>query len=180
MNCIISTMTCIIQDRCKLISFRTVLLTAQCSLSSDEISASLLTLKGNRIFVFNFITFRYLMSLILSHPWKTWNKHCSSINYYCPAVYETAGHIFFCRTITLWAISRDILRGPRLFWPIKLSRAPEKWLIKFLSPKIKIMSQSFVNGGTLVILCLFATLGPQFYSLIQAIILKMEIFKCLI
>jgi hypothetical protein len=25
--------------------------------------------------------------------------------------------IFFCGTITLWAISRDILRGPRLFWP---------------------------------------------------------------
>ncbi len=31
--------------------------------------------------------------------------------------------IFFCGTITLWAISRDILRGPRLFWPLKLSRA---------------------------------------------------------
>jgi hypothetical protein len=30
---------------------------------------------------------------------------------------------FFCGTITLWAISRDILRGPRLFWPLKLSRA---------------------------------------------------------
>ncbi len=29
--------------------------------------------------------------------------------------------IFFCGTITLWAISRDILRGPRLFWPLKLS-----------------------------------------------------------
>ncbi len=25
---------------------------------------------------------------------------------------------FFCGTITLWAISRDILRGPRLFWPL--------------------------------------------------------------
>jgi hypothetical protein len=32
------------------------------------------------------------------------------------------------------------------------------------------MSQSFLNSGTLVILCLFATMGPQFYSLIQAII----------
>jgi len=28
------------------------------------------------------------------------------------------GHNFFCGTITLWAISRDILRGPRLFWPL--------------------------------------------------------------
>ena len=26
--------------------------------------------------------------------------------------------IFFGGTITLWAISRDILRGPRLFWPL--------------------------------------------------------------
>ncbi len=42
------------------------------------------------------------------------------------------------------------------------------------------MSQIFLNSGTLVILCLFATMGPQFYSLIQAIIRKMQIFKCLI
>ncbi len=42
------------------------------------------------------------------------------------------------------------------------------------------MSQSFLNSGTLVILCLFLTMGPQFYSLIQAIIRKMQIFKCLI
>ncbi len=28
--------------------------------------------------------------------------------------------IFFCGTITLWAISRDILRGPRLFWPDRM------------------------------------------------------------
>ncbi len=27
--------------------------------------------------------------------------------------------IFFFGTITFWAISRDILRGPRLFWPLK-------------------------------------------------------------
>jgi hypothetical protein len=26
------------------------------------------------------------------------------------------------------------------------------------------MSQSFLNSGTLVILCLFATMGPQFFS----------------
>jgi hypothetical protein len=42
------------------------------------------------------------------------------------------------------------------------------------------MSQSFLNSGTLVILCLFATMGPKFYILIQAIIRKMQIFKCLI
>ncbi len=28
---------------------------------------------------------------------------------------------FFFGTITFWAISRDILRGPRLFWPLKMS-----------------------------------------------------------
>jgi hypothetical protein len=33
------------------------------------------------------------------------------------------------------------------------------------SPK-KIMSQSFLNSGTLVILCPFATMGPQFYNFV--------------
>ena len=51
---------------------------------------------------------------------------------------------------------------------------------KVIVPKKKIMSQIFLNSGTLVILCLFATMGPQFYSLIQAILRKMQIFKCLI
>jgi hypothetical protein len=32
---------------------------------------------------------------------------------------------------------------------------------KVIVPKKKIMSQSFLNTGTLVILCLFATMGPQ-------------------
>ena len=31
-------------------------------------------------------------------------------------------NFFFGGTITLWGISRDILRGLRLFWPLKLSR----------------------------------------------------------
>jgi hypothetical protein len=33
------------------------------------------------------------------------------------------------------------------------SKCPEKWLIKLLSHKKKIMSQSILNSGTLVILC---------------------------
>jgi hypothetical protein len=53
-------------------------------------------------------------------------------------------------------------------------------LKKLLSQKNKIMSQIFLNSRTLVILCRFATMGPPFYSLIQAIIRKMQIFKCLI
>jgi hypothetical protein len=35
---------------------------------------------------------------------------------------------------------------------------------KVIVPKRKIMSESFLNSGTLVILCLFATMGPQLYS----------------
>ncbi len=41
------------------------------------------------------------------------------------------------------------------------SICPLKWLKKLLSRKKKIMSRSFLNSGTLVILCLFATMGPQ-------------------
>ena len=51
---------------------------------------------------------------------------------------------------------------------------------KVIVPQKKIMSQIFLNSGTLVILCLFATMGPQLYSLIHATIRKMQIFKCLI
>ncbi len=69
--------------------------------------------------------------------------------------------IFFCGTITLWAISRDILKGPRLFWPLKFrgqkSRSPLKMsremAHKVIVPQKKIRSQSFLNSGTLVILC---------------------------
>ena len=46
--------------------------------------------------------------------------------------------ISYTGTITLWAISRDILRGPRLFWVI----VPQK----------KIMSRSFLNSGTLIVI----------------------------
>jgi hypothetical protein len=36
-------------------------------------------------------------------------------NYKCTADFENAGDYFFFGQITLWAIARDILRGPRLF-----------------------------------------------------------------
>jgi hypothetical protein len=51
---------------------------------------------------------------------------------------------------------------------------------KVIVPKKKIMSQNFLNSGTLVILCLIATMGPPFYSLIQVMIRKMQFLKCLI
>jgi hypothetical protein len=35
---------------------------------------------------------------------------------------------------------------------------------KVIVPQKKIMSQIFLNSDTLVISCLFATMGPQFYS----------------
>ncbi len=75
--------------------------------------------------------------------------------------------IFFCGTITLWAISWDILRGPRLIWrrgqfrgqksrgPLKMSR---EMAHKVIVPQKKIRSQSFLNSGTLVILCIWVLL----------------------
>ncbi len=69
--------------------------------------------------------------------------------------------IFFLRDNNFWAVSRDILRGPRLFWPLKLSRAQRgtirgqksrgplkmsrEMAHKVIVPKKKIMSQSFLN-----------------------------------
>jgi hypothetical protein len=41
--------------------------------------------------------------------------------------------IFFCRQITLWVISRDILRGPRLFWPLNCPKMAHKLI--FLKTK---------------------------------------------
>ena len=49
------------------------------------------------------------------------------------------GHNFFFGTITLWAISRDILRGPRLFWPLncpersnKKNYVPQRYINRYL------------------------------------------------
>ncbi len=82
--------------------------------------------------------------------------------------------------VPLFKKMRDIiffLRDNNFLSPLKMSREMAQ---KVIVPKKKIMSQIFLNSGTLVILCLFATMGPQFHSLIQAIIRKMQIFKCLI
>jgi hypothetical protein len=48
-------------------------------------------------------------------------------------------------------------RGQKSRGHLKMSR---EMAHKVIVPK-KIMSQSFLNSGTLVILCLFATMGPQ-------------------
>ncbi len=86
---------------------------------------------------------------------------------------------FFYGQITLWAILRDILREPRLFWPLNCpersegqfwgqkSRGPlkisRKMAHKVICPKTKIISQIFKICGALVFLCPFATNCPQFY-----------------
>ena len=54
-------------------------------------------------------------------------------------------------------------RGQKSRGPLKMSREMAQ---KVIVPPKKIMSQIFLNSGTLVILCLFATMGPQLYSLI--------------
>ncbi len=53
-------------------------------------------------------------------------------NVFLPLFKKLRDIIFLGGTITLRAISRDILRGPRLFWPLN---CPSKWLIKLLSRK---------------------------------------------
>ena len=40
------------------------------------------------------------------------------------------------------------------------------------------MSQSFLNSGTLVILCLFATMGPQFYHFLVFFHINSDIVIC--
>ncbi len=75
--------------------------------------------------------------------------------------------IFFCGTITLWVISRDILRGPWLFWPPKLrgqkGLGPLKMSLemaqKVIVPQRKIMSRSFLNSGTLIVILHYKIIG---------------------
>ena len=92
----------------------------------------------------------------------TWTSRCVlCITINVPLFKKLRDIIFFCGTITFWAISRDILRGPRLFWPLKFrgqkSRGPLKMsremAHKVIVPQKKIRSQSFLNSGTLVFLC---------------------------
>ena len=56
--------------------------------------------------------------------------------------------IYFFGTITFWAISWDILRGPRLFW---LSNVPWNGSKSDCPAQKKIMSRSFLNSGTLIV-----------------------------
>ncbi len=139
----------------------------------------------------------------------------TKLTIYVPLFKKLRDIIFFLGTITLWTISRDILRGQGFFDPLNCpelsemviikyivramhtwtyvqycvqhwwshnvlynvctvyiqvrvhwvqsshnveapSKCPEKWLIKWLSQK-----KNYVPKRTLVILCLFATMGPQ-------------------
>ena len=61
---------------------------------------------------------------------------------------------------------KGLFEGAKTFLTSKLSRAQcsREMAQKEIIPPKKIMSQIFLNSGTLVILCRFATMGPQFYS----------------
>ncbi len=62
---------------------------------------------------------------VLHTDCQTFRESVANITINVPLFKKLRDIIFFCGTITLWAISRDILRGPRLFWPLKLSRAQQ-------------------------------------------------------
>ncbi len=64
---------------------------------------------------------RVFLSRMYLHSRSKIHKSLITIN--VPLFKKMRDIIFFCGTITFWAVSRDILRGPRLFWPLKLSRA---------------------------------------------------------
>ncbi len=74
-----------------------------------------------------------------------------------PLIKKLRDIIFFCGTITLWAISRDILRGAKTFLRGQKSRGPLKisreMAHKVLVPQKKIRSQSFL---TLIKMALWA------------------------
>ena len=59
------------------------------------------------------------------------------------------------------------------FWGGQKSRGPLKkfreMAQKVIVPTKKILSQIILNSDTLVILCPFATMGPQFYSFFKTI-----------
>ncbi len=56
-------------------------------------------------------------------------------------------------------LSKGQFRGQKSRGPLKMSREMAHKVI--VPKKNKIMSQSFLNSDTLVILCLFATMGPE-------------------
>jgi len=116
-----------------------------------------------------------------------------------PSMYHwfwKCGRLFFYGQITLWDISRDILRGPRLSWPLNCpersegqfrgqkSRGPLKMSRemshKLICPKPKIISQMFKNFGKLVSLCPIATRYPKKVLVPSKYLLKWpyKIIKC--
>ncbi len=120
----------------------------------------------------------FLISVIKCNIWAVyWNFLVKVLTINVPLFKKLRDIIFFCGTITFWAILRDILRGQDFFDPLNCPKRSEgqfrgkkSWgplkmsremAHKVIVPKKKIMSQSFLNSGTLVILCLFATMGPQ-------------------
>ena len=111
-------------------------------------------------------------TMFLLHPRHVWYIE----------VYKTRDHILWIKcvitiNVPLFKKLRDIIffAGQSLyesfqgtFWGGQKSRDPLKMsqekAHKVIVPTKKFLSQIFLNSGTLVILCLFETTGPQFYS----------------
>ncbi len=92
------------------------------------------------------------------HYYKTY-EHVITIN--VPLFKKLRDIIFFCGTITLWAISRVILRGPRLFWPLKLSRAQRRGQKRYQSTPLALVFLGFIHQP------LQRSFSLKFFSLFQ-------------
>ncbi len=62
------------------------------------------------------------------------------------------GRLFFCGHITSWAISRDILRGPRLFWSLNCPERSEgqfrgqpRKTTSLCNPLVLLLLYDFIN-----------------------------------
>ncbi len=82
-----------------------------------------------------------------SFSWNVFNlKFFVLVTINVPLILKMRKIIFFCGQITLWAISRNILRGPRLFWPLNCpSRAGFRIRIDLM--RIRIRIQHYCGSG---------------------------------
>ncbi len=88
--------------------------------------------------------------LLLLFPW-------------CNLILKMWEIIFFCRQITLRAVSRDILRGPRLFWP-SIPLLPSVWrYCTFYSRKYR-LGQNARAGEKRCSYILFRGISPGWIS----------------
>jgi hypothetical protein len=97
-----------------------------------------------QIFRIFFVSIKYFMSRTPIKICKN-RKTVNNLTINVPLFKKLRDIIFFCGTITFWPPQNVPRNGSKSYCP----------------KTKKIMSQSFLNSGTLVILCLFATMGPH-------------------